>query len=266
MPEGDILRRVAIRLSQALTGYPLTYCRFRWPTLGGVDLTGQVIEQIEAYGKHVLMHLDTGFTLRTHLRMDGAWIVEKAASGGQPAAGSRAGSWQARAVLGTVRWIAIGHKLGMADLLRTRDVGRLLGPLGPDVMAPGFDAVAAAARVTAQGERGIGATLLDQRVVAGIGTIYMAESLFHWRVRPNRPANQVPDVPGLLTYASKILRRSVMARTPTATGDTTRGHESLVHGREHQPCRRCTTPIEVMRVGQPPLDRPAFYCPSCQPG
>ncbi|MDR1823927.1 MAG: hypothetical protein LBR27_01075 [Bifidobacteriaceae bacterium] len=265
MPEGDILRRVAIRLNQALTGYPLTYCLFRWPTLGGVDLTGQVIEQIEAYGKHVLMHLDSGYTLRTHLRMDGAWIVEKAADGGRPGPGSRARSWNARAVVGTQKWVAIGHKLGMADLLRTRDVQRLLAPLGPDVMAPDFDPVDGAARVAAQGDRGIGATLLDQHVVAGIGTIYMAESLFHWRVRPDRPARTVPDLPGLLTYAGEILRRSVQARTPTATGNTAPGQAALVHGREHQPCRRCSTPIEVMRVGDPPFDRPAFFCPHCQP-
>jgi endonuclease-8 len=167
-------------------------------------------------------------------------------------------------VIANTKWVAIGYKLGMADMLRTRDVKRLTGALGPDVMAEGFDPLVAAERVIAQGERTIGATLLDQHVVAGIGTIYMAESLFKWRVHPGRAAGAVPDVPGLLAYASKILRRSVEARSPTSSGDTRRGWTTKVHGREHLPCRICSTEIEVMRVGQPPFDRPAFYCPTCQ--
>ncbi|MDR2565303.1 MAG: hypothetical protein LBC97_04455 [Bifidobacteriaceae bacterium] len=264
MPEGDILRRVALRLDQVLAGQAITYCLFRWPSLGGVDLTGQTVEGVEAYGKHVLMRFDSGIAFRSHLRMDGAWLVEKAAQG-RPAQGSRAGRWTARAVLANQSWVAIGDRLGMADVLRDRDLGRLTGRLGPDVMAEDFDAALAARRVAAQGDRGIGAALLDQTVVAGIGTIYMAESLFEWRVRPDRAAAQVPDIPGLLTCARRLLWRSVEARTPTATGLTGHGQTSLVHGRERQPCRRCSTPIAVMRVGVPPLDRPAFYCPTCQP-
>ncbi|MDR1187187.1 MAG: hypothetical protein LBK95_07010 [Bifidobacteriaceae bacterium] len=264
MPEGDILRRVAARLDQVLAGQAVTYCLFRWPSLGGVDLRGQTVEAVEAYGKHVLMRLDSGFTFRSHLRMDGAWLIERAVDG-RPGTGSRAGQWTARAVLANRSWVVIGHKLGMADLLRSRDLGRLTGRLGPDVMADGFDAGQAAEAVAAQGRRGIGATLLDQTVVAGIGTIYMAESLFAWRVRPDRAAASVPDVPGLLKQARRLLWRSVEARTPTATGLTGRGQTSQVHGREHLPCRRCSTPIRVMRVGSPPLDRPAFYCPTCQP-
>jgi endonuclease-8 len=264
MPEGDILRRVAARLDQVLTGRVITYSRLRWPSLGAADLTGQTVQEVSAHGKHVLMRLDSGWTFRSHLRMDGAWLVERAADG-RPGRGSQAEAWTARAVLANQSWVVIGRRLGMADLLRTRDLGRLTGRLGPDVMAPDFDAAAAAARVAAQGQRGIGASLLDQTVVAGIGTIYMAESLFAWRVRPDRPAGAVPDLAGLLGEARRLLWRSAEARTPTATGLTGRGLTSLVHGRERLPCRRCSTPIAVMRVGAPPLDRPAFYCPACQP-
>ena len=277
MPEGDILRRVAIRLTQALAGRPITYCLLRWPSLGSVDLTGQTIESIEAYGKNLLMHLDQGLTLHTHLRMDGAWYVEHAGPGGQPNPQGRAGSWQARAVIANLEWVAIGWRLGMANLLRRRDVAQpespaaqprtntLLGHMGPDVMAEGFQAEAAAGRILAQGQRQIGAVLLDQSVVAGIGTIYMAESLFHCHIRPDRPANQVPDPAGLLNYAATILKRYVKANQPTATGLSTAGQTTMVHGRQHQPCRVCGTLVEVMMVGLAPFDRPAFYCPSCQP-
>jgi endonuclease-8 len=264
MPEGDFVRRVVRRLDEALTGEPLTYTLLRWPTLGGIDLTGQTITSIDAYGKHILMHLSDRRTLRTHLRMDGTYYIERAADG-RPAPGSRAERWTSRAVLATREWVGIGHRLGMADLVRTRDVRRLLGHLGPDIMADGFDADQVGAAITAQGERMIGATLLDQTIVAGIGTIYLAEGLFEWRVRPSRASGQVPDPAGLLEYIRGVLWRSVRARTGTATGDTRRGLTTLAHGREHRPCRRCRTPIEVLRVGPPPLDRPAFYCPVCQP-
>jgi endonuclease-8 len=132
-------------------------------------------------------------------------------------------------------------------------------------MGPGFDAAEAGRRVAAQGDRPIGAVLLDQTVVSGIGTIYLAESLWHWRVRPDRPARDVPDPAGLLAYARHILWRSVKGARMSATASQRKGEGSDVHGREHLPCRRCGTPIEVMRVGTPPFDRPAFFCPTCQP-
>jgi endonuclease-8 len=251
-------------LNQVLKGTELTYCLFRWPALGGADLTGQQVLNVWAYGKHLLMDLDSGYTFRSHLRMDGAWLLE-AAEEGHPVATSRAHAWTTRAVLANQNWVALGHLLGMADLFRPAALQSELGRLGPDLMADGVDLEIAAARVLDQGERGIGATLLDQRVIAGIGTIYMAESLFHWRVHPERPANQVPHLPGLLAKARELLWRSVKSRTPTATGLTIRGQTTLVHGRHRLPCRRCSTPIQVTRVGTAPRDRPAFYCPTCQP-
>jgi endonuclease-8 len=255
---------VVKRLDQVLTGAPLTYTLLRWPTLGGVDLTGLTVTAIDAFGKHILMHLSDARTLRTHLRMDGTYYIEHA-DAGRPARDSRAQRWTSRAVLVTNEWTVIGHRLGMADLVRTRDVRRLIGHLGPDIMADGFDPISTGEAIAAQGERAIGATLLDQTVVAGIGTIYLAEGLFEWGVRPDRASDAVPDPAGLLQYIRELLWRSVRARTGTATGDTRRGFTTLAHGREHQPCRRCRTPITVCRVGTPPLDRPAFYCPQCQP-
>jgi endonuclease-8 len=255
---------VVRRLDMVLTGTPLTYTLLRWPTLGGIDLAGRTVTSVEAYGKHILMHIDDGRTLRTHLRMDGTYYIERAA-GGRPTASSRAHRWTSRAVLVTEEWAAIGHKLGMADLVRTRDMRTLVGHLGQDIMADDFDADRAGQAIHAEGSRPIGATLLDQTVVAGIGTIYLAEGLFAWQVHPGRASDLVPDPSGLMRHIRELLWRSVRARTGTATGDTRRGFTTLAHGREHLPCRRCRTPIDVMRVGLPPMDRPAFYCPRCQP-
>jgi endonuclease-8 len=264
MPEGDFVRRVRNRLDQALTGRELTYAALRWPTLGGVSLTGLAVTGVETYGKHLFIDLSDGRTFHSHLRMDGSYHIERAEAG-RPGPRSRAGRSTTRAILANAEWVAIGHQLGMADVVPTARAGDLVAHLGPDVMAPDFDPAEAATRITAQGDRSIGETLLDQTVVAGIGTIYLAESLFKWRVRPDRPSRDVPDPAGLLAYAREILWCSVESRTGTATGDTRRGFTTNAHGRQHQPCRRCRHPIAVMRVGRPPLDRPAFYCPTCQP-
>ena len=264
MPEGDFVRRVAARLDQALSGRTITHSLLRWPSLGGASLVGLDAHGVWAYGKHLLMPLSDGSTLRTHLRMDGSYHVERAIDG-HPARRSRAHRWTSRVVLANEAWVVIGTKLGMADLVRTRDVRRLLAHLGPDIMAEDFDPKEAGRRIAAQGNRAIGAVLLDQTVVAGVGTIYLAEGLWEWKVRPDRPACDVPDLAGLLEHIRSILWRSATARWIGPTSDPRPGFETNAHGRLHQPCRRCSTPIAVMRVEPPPFDRPAFHCPTCQP-
>ncbi|WP_448071667.1 Fpg/Nei family DNA glycosylase [Georgenia yuyongxinii] len=264
MPEGDVVLRVARRLDAALAGQVLTRGELRWPTLGGVDLTGAVVVGHGTHGKHLLTRLDDGRTLHTHLRMDGLWRVHPTAD--LAAGTSRADrSPRVRAVLGTTRWTCLGIDLGMMDLVATAEEDRLLGHLGPDVLAPDLDAAAAAARILGQGERGIGEVLLDQTVVAGLGTIYMAESLWAQRVSPWAPAGALgPTAVDLVTTARRLMLRSAAARVPTATGDARRS--TNVHGRERRSCPRCGTPIRRAEVGRPPTARRVYWCPRCQPG
>ncbi|WP_127130772.1 Fpg/Nei family DNA glycosylase [Georgenia sp. SYP-B2076] len=262
MPEGDIVLRVARRLDAALAGEVLVRGELRWPNLGGEDLAGVAVVGHGTYGKHLLTRLGDGRTLHTHLRMEGRWRLVRTAD--LAAGASRADrSPQVRAVLASHRWACLGIDLGMMDLLRTRDENRLLAHLGPDVLAPDVDMAAAAERVLAEGARGIGEVLLDQTVVAGLGTIYMAESLWAHRVWPWRPAGTLGDTAAdLVATARRLMLRSAQARTPTATGDARR--TTNVHGRERQPCPRCGTPVARGEVGRAPTARVAYYCPSCQ--
>ncbi|MBT0995778.1 Fpg/Nei family DNA glycosylase [Cellulomonas sp. DKR-3] len=249
MPEGDVVRRTAIRLDQALAGRPLVRSELRWPTAAGVDLVGRSVLGTGSYGKHLLTRFDDGRTLHTHLRMDGQWRVART---GSPEA--RAGSPSVRAVLATERWTAWGHLLGMLDVLPTRDERRLLGHLGPDVLADELDLDEIARRWAAQGSTPVAEVLLDQRVAAGLGTIYCAESLFVERLWPWTPADAVPEPMRLYVIARHQLQRSV------ATGAA----PGRVHGRRGQPCPRCGAPIAEGQARQPPMQRPVFYCPRCQ--
>lgn len=264
MPEGDILRRAARSLDAALAGHVLARAELRWPSAAGVDLVGATVLGTVPYGKHLFTRFDDGRSLHTHLRMEGSWRLART---GSPEA--RARSPWVRAVLGTAAWTAVGHRLGMLDVLRTEEEHTLIGHLGPDVLAEDFPSAGLAetlSRVAARGEVPIAEVLLDQRVCAGIGTLYAAESLYARRLWPWTPAAEVSDVPSLLMTARRLMERSVAAPSPTATGDGPRGLTSWVHDRAGKPCLRCGTPVVRGVARKPPMERPIFYCPTCQVG
>ncbi|MDM7832077.1 DNA-formamidopyrimidine glycosylase family protein [Cellulomonas edaphi] len=250
MPEGDVLRRTATRLDQALAGQQLTRAELRWPSVATVDLVGARVLGTEPYGKHLMTRFDDGRTLHTHLRMDGTWRTLRT---GSPQAAARAPD--IRAVLGTPQWTAVGRLLGMVDVVQTSDEHTLIGHLGPDILASSVDVDELLRRWAGAGPRPVAEVLLDQRVVAGIGTVFMAESLFAEQIWPWTAADEVADPARLLLVARKQMRRSVLADE----------RPERVHGRLHRPCRRCGTAIAVGQANEPPYERPVFYCPRCQP-
>ncbi len=280
MPEGDTVLRTANRLHQALAGRPLVRSDLRWPTLGDADLAGRTVTEVVAYGKQILTRFgaaddamshrriptvpDQPLTLRSHLRMEGSWYVHARDAEPWP----QQGRGSVRAVLGGVEWTAVGTWLGLLDLIPTSEEPSLIGHLGPDIMADGFDPDGAAEsirRLTVDPTRHVGAALLDQTAVAGIGTMYMAEALFVQKVSPWAPVVEV-DLPALLTTARRLLLRGAAQAVPTTTGNPRRGMEKWVHSRSGRPCQRCGATIRVAPIGPALKERPAFYCPVCQPG
>ena len=278
MPEGDTVLRTARRLDAALAGRVLRRSDLRWPTLAGADLSGQVVTGVVARGKHLLVRTDAGATLHSHLRMDGSWHVQRTEredarrGGASRARRLRGGAADGvRAVLVTDDWTAVGHRLGMLDLVPTAEEGRLVGHLGPDLLADDWDAGGAedaAAAVLADGSREVGDALLDQRLVAGIGTFWMSEALFLRGTSPWEPVGRVHDVPGLLARTRRMMRAAADARDPvqTTTGDARPGRNRYVHARSGLPCLRCGTAVRVAAIGSGPTARSAFSCPTCQPG
>jgi len=280
MPEGDTVLRTARRLHQALAGRELVRTDLRWPTLGEANLAGRLVIEVVAYGKQILTRFapadatrpqpriptvpDVALTLRSHLRMEGSWYVH--ARDAQPwPSGSRAG---VRAVLGGTEWTAVGNWLGLLDLIPTSTESDLIGHLGPDIMADGFDpdgAAEAVRRLAVDPARHVGAALLDQTTVAGIGTMYMAETLFVQKVSPWTPIGDV-DLPATLVTARRLLLRGATQAKPTTTGNPRKGLENWVHGRSGRPCQRCGTTVRMAMIGPPLKERTAFYCPHCQPG
>lgn len=268
MPEGDIVLRTARRLHTAFAGHALTVSDLRWPSLATVDLTGREVLEVVAVGKHLLARFagkpDGGLTLHSHLRMDGSWRLTRTGPGADRRP-FRPGDHRIRAVLADQHWTAAGYRLGMLDLVPTDAEARLVGHLGPDILAPGWDPVPVAATIAALPQLAIGEALLDQRVLAGIGTFYLAEACFLRGVLPWTPAGEV-DVEALLRMAHRLMSQNVDRAVQVTTGDARRGEEQWVHARSGRPCRRCGRPVRVASLGTAPQERVVFYCAHCQGG
>jgi len=257
MPEGDVVWQTARRLHEALAGRTLTRSDFRVPRLATASLAGDVVTETAARGKHLLTRTRNGLTVHTHLRMDGSWRV-------RPAAERVRDSHQIRLLLANEEWQAIGYQLGVVELIRTSEESRVVGHLGPDLLGPDWDAAEAVRRLAGTPDRPIGEALLDQRNLAGLGTVYLAETLFLRGVDPGRPVGSVEDLRALADLGHRLLDANKERFGHVTTGDTRPGREHWVYGRAGRPCRRCGTLIKKGEQGPAGQERVRFWCPNCQ--
>jgi endonuclease-8 len=261
VPEGDTVWNTARVLHRRLAGGRLTAADLRVPQLAAADLTGWTVLESASRGKHLLLRLrDPGgerrLTLHSHLRMDGAWRAY--------APGER---WAARpahlirAVLRTADAIAVGYHLHELALVPTAEEPKLFAGLGPDLLGADWDPAEAVRRLTAQPATSIAEALLDQGNLAGLGNLYKSELLFLRGVSPWTPVGDVPDLPGLVALAQRLLAANRGRWTQSTTGALRHGQTTHVYGRRGQPCRRCGAPIRAAEQGE----RITYWCPACQP-
>ncbi|MBF9069630.1 Fpg/Nei family DNA glycosylase [Streptacidiphilus fuscans] len=260
MPEGDSVFLAAKQLHDALAGQSLTVSDLRVPAHATADLTGRQVLDVTPRGKHLLSRIEGGLTLHTHLRMEGRWRVFPT---GAPWHGGA--SSQIRAVLGNATSTAVGYRLGIVELLPTAAEPRIVGHLGPDLLGPDWDPAEAVRRLTADPRRGFAEALLDQRNLAGIGNVYANELCFMAGVSPWTPVADVAELDRVVRLAHHLLTVNRLQHAHVTTGDPRPDRQNWVYGRTHKPCRRCGRPIRTGRLGTPPKDRTAFWCPRCQP-
>ncbi|GGO31271.1 Fpg/Nei family DNA glycosylase [Micromonospora parathelypteridis] len=260
MPEGDTVWNTARVLHRALAGARITSSDFRVPQLATTDLTGWTVRESASRGKHLLLRLSapdkTHWTLHSHLRMDGAW---RAYAPGERWTGRPA--HLIRVVLRSPGAVAVGYHLHEMTLAPTAEENEQVGHLGPDLLGPDWDPAEAVRRLADHPEQTIGEALLDQRNLAGVGNLYKCEVLFLRGVSPWTPVGAVPDLPGLVALAQRLLAANRGRWTQSSTGSLHRGQTSYVYGRRAQPCRRCGTAIRKEELGE----RVTYWCPVCQP-
>ena len=244
MPEGDSLHRAAARL-QPLVGLRLSDSS---PHPRGLvtgvarAVDGLRLESVEAVGKNLLLRFEGGVTVRSHLRMNGRWRVGPVGStgAGRP--------WL------LLRGDAIEATQWNGPVL-TLDPGQVRR-LGPDLLADASDPAALVPRLRRDdGSRPLGEVLQDQRLVAGIGNMWMSETLWAVRLSPWLPLAAASDeeLVEALQWARTTMRASVAGTRPPRA----------VYRRAGRPCGRCGTPIESR--GQGDDNRTAYWCPECQP-
>ena len=281
LPEVETVRR---GLEPVLAGRVITHADIRrpdlrWPFPAGLAdrLTGARVDALRRRSKYLLADLDGGDTLIVHLGMSGRLLV----SGTQVGAFHHPHPVPAKhdhVVLdiegGGRVTLNDARRFGAVDLWPTAGLAahRLLVGLGPEPLGNAFNAATLAARLAGR-LTSVKAVLLDQRVVAGLGNIYVCEALWRARVSPFRLGRDVtPGEVETLVGAIRAVLEDAIAAGGSSLRDYRRAdgelgyfqHSFAVYGREGEPCPRPDCGGTVARVAQ--AGRSSFFCPSCQTG
>lgn len=255
MPEGDTLARTAAGLRPWLLDRVVTAARTRSPGPQPERIVGATITAVEAAGKNLLLRLDNGLEIRTHLGMHGSWHRYRP---GEP---WRRAPSRARLVVEVAGSVAVCFDAPTVELFerRTEPLHPVLARLGPDLARDDADLDEAFRRLSAPGRPAlpIAEALLDQRALAGIGNVFKNEVLWDARISPWAPVDTLDDA----TLRALIFRARELVRVGAATGRRPRN----VYRRAGRPCPRCGTPVRVAHQGRD-LPRLTFWCPTCQPG
>jgi formamidopyrimidine-DNA glycosylase len=282
LPEVETVRRglaphlVGARLARVEMRRP--DLRFPMPERFVERLTDARVEALDRRAKYLLARLDTGETLVVHLGMTGRFIVETAVSERPGRFHHRAGEDEkhTHVVLETDRGARLSfndaRRFGYMALFPTKDLDRQpwFEGLGPEPLGPDFN-VAMLNDAFAGRRQNVKATLLDQRVVAGLGNIYVCEALYRARIHPERPAGELKpaELRRLAEAVPKVLEEAIEAGGSTlrdyrnADGDLGYfQHAFRVYGREGEPCVDAKCRGVVQRIVQG--GRSTFFCRPCQ--
>ncbi len=264
MPEGHTIHRIARDHGPLLTGRPVAVSspqgRFA-PDAALVD--GQVLDRIEPFGKHLFYWWANGRVGHVHLGLFGKFRVHRG-----PDAPPPVGEVRMRLSTDLATIDLAGPTACSVDTPADRD--GIVARLGPDPLRRDAKPAVAIERM-ARSRQPIGALLLDQSVMCGVGNVYRAEALFVNGIRPTRPGRETApeELAALWSTVVAMLRKGVkddrIITVDRREIDLPRGRRlrrgeaTYVYHRDH--CLRCGTPIQTVDLG----GRACFFCPVCQP-
>jgi len=282
LPEVETVRR---GLEPVIVGARLTHVRqnrpdlrFPFPDRFVERLSGALVERIDRRAKYLLTALSTGETWVTHLGMTGRFTVDGQQLGEFEEPAPISGKHEHMSLCALRRGSAT--RIGFADARRFGFMGLIatnavhdhpwFASLGPEPLGNGFSGAHLAEAFDGKSQS-IKVSLLDQRIVAGLGNIYVCEALYRARISPRIAAGRVspPRLERLAVVVRDVLNDAIAAGGSTlrdfANADGGQGyfqHRFDVYGREGQPClgEGCTGVVKRIVQG----GRSTFYCPSCQ--
>ncbi len=272
-------------LEPVLTGARLTRVRqnrpdlrFPFPDRFVERLEGATVQRLDRRAKYLLMPLSTGETWVSHLGMTGRFTLDGTQIGEFEEPAPIAGKHEHMSLC-AVRGDA-ATRIGFADARRFGFMGLIpsegieahpwFAAMGPEPLGNGFSALHLA-QAFAGRKQNVKVSLLDQKIVAGLGNIYVCEALYRARISPLIAAGRIsrPRLERLTAVIRDVLNDAIAAGGSTlrdfANADGGQGyfqHRFDVYGREGQPCLGDGCTGVVRRVVQG--GRSTFFCPSCQ--
>jgi endonuclease-8 len=273
MPEGHTIRRLADIHADVFGGLPLRLSspQGRFAESAAL-LDGESLVATDAHGKHLFLEFPGERFVHVHLGLYGTFTFGEGERLPEPV-----GVVRLRMAAKTAAGVAWADLRGpTACRLLTRDEKDAVhARLGPDPLRPDADPAAAWRRI-ARSAKPIGALLMEQDVLAGVGNVYRAEVLFRFGVDPQLPGNKLAretwdgmwaDLVLLMREGVRLGRIDTVRpeHTPEAMGREPRkddhGGEVYVYRRTEAPCLVCETPVKTVEL----VGRNLFWCPTCQP-
>lgn len=279
LPEVETVRRglapvmEGVRIMKADVNRP----DLRWPFPDHMSerLTGARVERLRRRSKYIIADLDTGESLLVHLGMSGRMLISGAKLGNfthDHPAPEKHDHVVFHMENGSRITFNDPRRFGAMDLLdtKTADAHKLLSSIGPEPLGNSFDE-AYIAEALKNKKSPIKTALLDQRVVAGLGNIYVCETLYRARISPKRSADKISKarLAALVPIIRQVLSEAIEAGGSSlkdfrqADGDLGYFQHSFdVYAREGEPCRTPDCGGTITRAVQ--SGRSSFYCPNCQ--
>ena len=288
LPEVETVRRglEPFLVGARIDGVTLNRPDLRFPFPPGLAqaVTGQSVLSVGRRAKYLLFTLSGGQTLLSHLGMTGSWrFADRTVDA--PRYHATGAAPRHDHMVWDISHPDHGHshliyadprRFGFIDLYGDPSASPYLAGLGPELLGNDFNATRLALAFRSK-KAPIKAALLDQRVVAGLGNIYVSEALYRAHILPTVPAGALVDEagaprPALETLVAAV--RDVLNAAIVAGGSTLRDfrnaegdsgyfqHNFLVYDREGEPCPTPGCPGHITRIVQ--SGRSSFFCPLCQ--
>lgn len=282
MPELPEVQTVVSQLGRKVAGLKIEDFRTDWPKQVRVPLrtlkkqiVGATIIGTRRFGKHIVIDLGNGLSILIHLKMTGHLLVKTPAN--RDAKHFREDPYNQfihhifMLSHGTTVEFSDMRKFGWIDVVESHQVDKVasVAALGRDALSKEMDLGHFSEILARNTNKKIGALLLEQEKIAGIGNIYRSEILFRSGIRPTRRTASLTrmEKQRLFEKMKEVLKEATRLRG-TSDGDfrDTGGKQGsfqktlFVYDREGEPCKKCGTMVERKKISQ----RSAFFCPRCQ--
>lgn len=283
MPEGDTIYRAARALQKAIGGKLVTSFEANVATLASVAddkiIVGRTVEKVEARGKWCLVYFSGDLILVTHMLMSGSWHIYRVGE-----------KWWSprhsmRCAITCGDFIAVAFNVPVTEFHTARSLERYsqVPKLGVDILSGEYSTESGMQALrdytTQNPDAEVGVTLLNQRVMAGLGNVYKSEVPFAAGVNPFRQLRTLTEreLEVMAEVSGRYMRANINDGSSSNNTDgivtysgnrrTTHsmnaGDRLWVYGRQGDECRRCGALVMMRKQGE--QARSTYWCPQCQP-